>query len=644
MTAPASPIAAPNARAGVGSTPRTKTAKIAPKLVIAALGVVFGDIGTSPLYALKTCFSTAHVAATPANVLGILSLVFWALVIVVCVKYVGVLLKIDHDGEGGILALLALATPDRERGVPRPAGILTFIVVVGAAMLFGDGIITPSISVISAIEGVGEVMKAAQPLVVPLSVAILIALFAIQKRGSAKVGGLFGPVMSVWFAALAVAGVVQILHAPAILAAVNPGYALAFVTRHGGFGFLVFGAVILCITGVEALYADLSHFGRKPIVAGWYAIVFPALLCNYFGQGALLLRDPSALDDPFYKLVPAAFVIPLVVLATLATVIASQALISGAFTLTEQAIALRLWPRLSVSHTSDEREGEVYVAGVNAALAIGCILLTLAFRSSNALAAAYGLAVACTMLTTSLTFYVVVTQARGWSKRVAIPMLAGFLIVDLTFVTSSLPKVVEGAWVPLAIAAVLSGISATWLRGRRVVLETAMSDQMPVTELLELQKDVREQPRGTMVFFTGDATGVPFINRHRWIRERAKTELVVLMTIMPTQSPYVDRSERVRIERISPRLVRVNAKFGYRERLRIGPVLSACRSRDLNLSDPETSYFYGDPRIVPERARGGMWRPQRVLYAFLQRNAKSLPDALEVAADRRLLLGIDVPL
>jgi amino acid transporter len=389
-----------------------------PAIALAALGVVFGDIGTSPLYTLKTCFTTANVGPEASNAIGIVSVLLWTLTVVVCVKYIGTIMRVDHEGEGGILALLALALP-RRNSVPAKTGWLTWVVTIGAAMLFGDGVVTPAISVISAVEGIGVATPAASNLIVPISVAILIGLFAFQARGTEKVGKIFGPVMVAWFVAIAVAGIVAIVRVPKILFALNPLEALGFVTHHGVFGFLVFGAVVLAVTGVEALYADMSHFGRAPIVSAWYVLVFPALICNYLGQGAIVIADPHALEisSPFYALAPGWTLYAMVFIATLATVIASQALISGAFTLAEQAINLYLWPRMTVVHTSRRHAGQVFVPAVNVALGIGCVALVLAFRSSDRLASAYGLAVSTTMLATSIAFYAVVTTRLRWKRR-----------------------------------------------------------------------------------------------------------------------------------------------------------------------------------------------------------------------------------
>ena len=618
----------------------SKTGELSAGLTIAALGVVFGDIGTSPLYTLKTCFTMANVQPTAENVIGIISLLLWALILVVCVKYIGVLMRVDHDGEGGLLALLAIASPPRILGVPIRAGWLVWVVTIGAAMLFGDGIITPAISVISAVEGIGVATTAATPWIVPISVGLLIALFAIQSRGTERVGGLFGPVMVLWFVAIALSGLIAIAAAPAVVAAFDPRHAVYFATHHGIFGFLVFGAVVLCVTGAEALYADMSHFGRRPITLGWYVLVFPSLLCNYLGQGARVMVDPHALESSFYALTPGWTLIPMVVLATAATVIASQALISGVFTLAEQAIALNLCPRLSVSHTSKHLAGQVYVPSVNIMLGIGCTILVLAFRSSDRLAAAYGLAVAGTMLATSLAFYVVATTVLKWRRVVALPLVALFIAIDGTFLAAGLPKFLDGAWVPLAIAALFSIVALTWLEGRRCLAKSLVAQQTPVAEFLAALPPATRGLEGTMVFLTGDPGGVPFVARHNWIRARAQHERVVLLTLERASRPHVSKTHRVTIERLSDRLVRVRAAFGYMEHPRIRVVLDECAAQDLDLDNDETSFFYADPKIVP--APHGLPTWQRTLYETLQRLSRSLPDEMRIIPERRVELGVEV--
>ncbi|MBV8355538.1 MAG: KUP/HAK/KT family potassium transporter, partial [Candidatus Eremiobacteraeota bacterium] len=476
---------------------------------VAALGVVFGDIGTSPLYTLGSCFEFSGAKPVLPDILGICSLLVWALVVVVCFKYITFIMRADHEGEGGILALLALAAKPVRGAVIGLSG-LTVIVIIGASMLMGDGIITPAISVISAIEGIGVISTALQPWIVPLSVLILVVLFGIQARGTEGVGRLFGPAMVAWFLAIAIAGGIAIARQPVIIGAINPLHAVRFMFTHNIGGFLVLGGVVLSVTGVEALYADLSHFGRKPIVRAWFGLVFPALVLAYLGEGARVIENPSALSNAFYALTPGWALIPMVVLATLATVIASQALISGAFTLVEQAIALGLSPRMEVRHTSRSIYGQVYMPAVAVALAAGCILLVITFRSSARLASAYGLAVSFTMLATSIAFYAVITRVFKWKPAVAIPLVAAFIIIDGSFVVSGLPKFIDGGWLPLAISAVLTTIAITWLEGRRCLHKVLAEGQMPVERALEEFAGLAGEPEGTMVFLTPNPKGVPF--------------------------------------------------------------------------------------------------------------------------------------
>jgi KUP system potassium uptake protein len=610
-------------------------------LTVAALGVVYGDIGTSPLYALKTCFSSAHVGVTPENVLGILSLIVWALVIVVCVKYVGIVMRVTHDGEGGILALLALLLERPEKGIPPKATWYLVVVVIGAGMLFGDGVITPAISVISAVEGVGVATSEAQPWIVPISLALIALLFLIQRRGTEKVGALFGPAMLVWFVSIAAAGIAGILQRPGVLWAIDPRHALRFATHNGWGGFFVLGGVVLCVTGVEALYADLSHFGRKPIAIAWYGLVWPSVTLCYLGQGARLLTDPHAFDNPFYSLVSGPLLIPMVVLATAATIIASQALISGAFTLTEQAIALSLCPRMEVIHTSNRYPGQVFVPAINVTLGFACALLILAFQSSDRLAAAYGLAVAVTMAATSIAFYLVVARVRKWPPALALLTLTCFLLVDGSFIVAGLPKFLEGGYVPFGISAVLMTIALTWLEGRRCIAISLHEQIEPVEQYLaETQGLALPAANGTMVFLTGDPNGVPFMLKHRWLRRRAYHERIVLLNLARVQGPYADASKRVKIEKLSDRLVRVVAHFGYMEPPRISPILVSCTENGLNMQDPETSFFYADPKLVP--AAHGMPRTLRWLFGVLARNSRPLPDDLQIPADRRVEIGLEV--
>ncbi|HTW85855.1 MAG TPA: KUP/HAK/KT family potassium transporter [Candidatus Sulfotelmatobacter sp.] len=608
-------------------------------LVLAAIGVVFGDIGTSPLYTLKVCLDLAGTHG-PRAIMGICSLLCWALIVVVCIKYVTFIMKVDHDGEGGILALLARAIPPSPYGAIVKAGALTIIVVIGASMLLGDGLITPAISVISAVEGLEVANPAFAQWVVPISLVVVVGLFALQTRGTEKVGRLFGPVMVLWFVTIGVLGAWAIVRAPVIVGALDPRLAIEFLVRHGLAGFTILGGVVLAVTGVEALYADLSHFGRGPIVLGWYTIVFPALILNYFGQGANLLVDPAARENPFFALAPSALLLPMVLLATAATVIASQALISGTFTLVEQGIALQLAPRVLVRHTSSEYKGQVFVPSVNRWLAIGCAILIVSFRSSDRLAAAYGLAVACTMLCTSLAYYAVITRVLHWNRILSTVLVGCFLVVDGSLVLASLPKFLDGGWIPLAISAVLVLVSTTWLQGRRHLASALAAQQVSIDDVLEkLPAGMGES--GTMVFLTPDPRGVPFLARHRWIRDRAQEERIVVMNITRAPTPYMSDHDRVTVERFSLRLVRVIARFGYMEAPRIDPILKSCDAFGLDLDRDDTSFFYADPKIEAAEKHGWpAWR--RELFATLQRNARPLPDDLRIRAERRIELGVTV--
>jgi KUP system potassium uptake protein len=611
-------------------------------LALTALGVVFGDIGTSPLYTLYTCFTSTKTPVTLANVLGIISLIVWALIVVACIKYVTVLMRVDHEGEGGILALLALAQPPRLMGKLTTARWLIPVVVIGASMLIGDGMITPAISVISAVEGLSVATTSAQPFIVPISAAVLLLLFLIQSRGTASVGGLFGPVMLLWFIAIGVAGAVSIAGHPAILAAINPYWAFWYVFHHGIYGYLIFGGVILALTGAEALYADLSHFGRIPITWAWYGVVFPAIVLNYFGQGAILLRDPKAIDSPFYALTTGWMLIPMVVLATLATVIASQALISSAFTLAEQGIALNLAPRMRVVHTSQEQRGQVYVPFINATIAIVCLILVFTFQSSARLAAMYGLAVSVTMLATSLAFYVVATTVFNWPKRYVIPGMLPFVLIDTLFVTSGLPKFLDGAWVPLAVSAAISFVCLTWLRGRRALSRALIADQQPVADFVAGRKEPAANAEYA-VLLTGDPNGVPFVREHHWMPEFLADKTVVLLNLLPAARPYVEQSKRVVFERIAPSLHVVKASFGYMEEPALRYIVRACAKLGVELDDKDTTFFYSSPILVG-RQSGGMRNWQRGLFTWLSHVSRSLVDDMEIPPDQRVGLGIEIQL
>ncbi|GAC1686964.1 MAG: potassium transporter Kup [Gemmatimonadaceae bacterium] len=535
--------------------PRAQHTALVPA-AIAALGIVFGDIGTSPLYALKACFA-AEYGLTPdaPTVYGVLSLILWSLTVVVSVKYVIFIMRADNEGEGGILALLALLRPAAAPGqspaldpAARATGALAALGLFGAALLYGDGLITPAISVLSAVEGVNVATPALARFVVPTSVALLLALFLVQSKGTARLGGLFGPVMGLWFATIAVLGGREIMQRPGVLAAVNPVYAARFLVAHGTHGILVLGAVVLAVTGAEALYADMGHFGRKPIRAAWFAAVFPALLLNYFGQGALLLRDPHAVANPFYQLAPAALLYPLVVLASAATIIASQALISGAFSLARQTIQLGYSPRMRIVHTSASEAGQIYVPAVNSILAVGCLALVLGFRSSDALSAAYGIAVTGTMAITTLLFYVVARRQWRWSLVRAGTVAAAFLAVDVTVFGANLTKIAQGGWVPLVVASTLFLLMTTWHWGRRILLQRRRATAVPLETLLTtLAAKPPVRVPGTAVFLSSHSDVVPGALLPQVTHSHVLHAQVVLMSVEAADTPTVPPTEQVRV-------------------------------------------------------------------------------------------------
>ncbi|HEY4433321.1 MAG TPA: KUP/HAK/KT family potassium transporter [Candidatus Cybelea sp.] len=613
-------------------------------LALGALGIVFGDIGTSPLYAFRQCFlSQLRIAPTHENVLGILSLILWSLILIVFVRYIGMIMRVAHDGEGGILALLAFVLPPSKRGVLPAATWLTFLVILGAGMLLGDGIITPAVSVLSAVEGVSVATPDAQHLVVPIAVAILVALFLVQYRGTGKIGNVFGPIMLLWFVTIALLGISGIVQYPAALWALNPYYIVAFFLHHGPAALVIFGAVVLCVSGVEALYADMSHFGLKPIATAWTLVVFPALALNYVGQGALVLANPQSLDNPFYRLAPPAMLYAVVGIATLATIIASQALISGVFTLTKQAISLDFIPRVRVVYTSIVHRGQIYVPFINRLLAIACISLVITFRSSTALANAYGLAVAVTMVVTSIAYFEVVRAKFGWSLPMALLATIPFLGVELLFVIGSLPKVREGGWFPLTISLIVFIIATTWRSGRRRIAQVQLEQSQSVESFLrEATPHLNVPYQGTAVFLTGDPEGVPFVLRHHLARTHSVDELIVLLTILPVTDPYVRQEKRVRAERLSEGLVRITARFGFMEKLDIAPVVVGCSAHGLPLAGENTTYFAAEPVIV-EKNHGLFNAARRALFVLMKRNARSITASLGIPPDALAKLCIEVP-
>ena len=621
---------------------RTRTEPVAA-LALGALGIVFGDIGTSPLYAFSLCFTgEAAAAVTPANILGICSLILWALVIVVCVKYLTFLLRADFDGQGGTLALLAQLAPARKSNVPVGLSAIALLVLFGSAMLYGDGAITPAISVISAVEGIDVWTTAAHPFIVPISVVILLGLFIVQRRGTAKIGTLFGPVMLVWFLTIGVAGVARIAASPSVLRAVNPAYALAFVAHNGLRSFLIFGAVVLCVTGVEALYADLAHFGRRPIMLAWYVIVLPSLLLNYFGQGALALANPHAVPAAFYAMFPHWAVIPMVLLATAATIIASQALISGVFSLTQQAMQLGYTPRFRIVHTSRHYAGQIYIPTVNAALAAVCIALVLSFRSSSALGGAYGLAVTITMMTTTLAFAQLVRVKWRWPVYAWVPLIALFLLWDVPFLTGNLVKVFSGGWVPLVLALMLFTLFITWNRGRRRLMKALFAHTMPVKQFLAEAQDPI-QVGGTAVFLTPDAQGIPFVLRHQWLRSHILYDTVVLLTIVNAPRPFVSSNDRLDAEQLAPRLLRVKAAYGFMQEAKIADILWHLRRRCPDVDFEHPTYYLAGPKILASESANALPAWQRSLFRLMSRLARPLTDSLELPPDAVVEFGVPAP-
>lgn len=618
------------------------------QLALAALGVVFGDIGTSPLYTVRECFVGPHaVAVTPANVVGVLSLVFWSLTVVVSIKYLVFVMRADNEGEGGILALLALVVP-REGAVPFSRLVLISCGLFGAALLYGDGIITPAISVLSAVEGLNVATHAFESLVVPISAAILVLLFAVQRHGTGGLGAVFGPTMLVWFLVIGALGLCAIVQQPhaelSVWHALNPWYGLEFFVRNGVHGFLILGSVVLCITGGEALYADMGHFGPRPIRVGWYALVFPALLLNYFGQGALLLARGSTVNHPFFELAPAWMLYPLVALATLATIIASQALISGAFSLTHQASQLGYLPRFNIIHTSETQAGQIYIPQVNVALGTLCLLLVVGFGSSSALAGAYGLAVTGTMTATTLLFYAVTRERWAWSLPAAGLIAALFLLFDLSFLIANLPKLAHGGWFALTVGAVVFTILTTWKRGRAEVaamLERASVDERAFLADVENQRVVRVE--GTAIVMTSTPRGIPAVLLHYFKHMRTLHKRVVLLSILAEKRPEVPDKEKIEVQELGAGFYRIVARFGFMEKPRVPLVLRLCQAKGLAFDMMTTTFFLGRETLLPT-GRSAMAKWRKRLYILLARNAPSAAAFFEIPANRVVELGTQLEL
>jgi KUP system potassium uptake protein len=638
---PASPVPAPPARRRAAAAP---TGRRLAGLSLAALGVVYGDIGTSPLYAFRESFKPEYgLPHTPAAVQGVLSMIVWSLVLMVSVKYIALILRADNHGEGGILALLALVMQRRRHAVGARLTPLAALGLFGAALLYGDGIITPAISVLSATEGLEVTAPHFRPWVVPTTVIILVALFLLQRRGTGSVGRLFGPIMLVWFLAIGVVGAAEIVGTPAILAALAPWHAALFIARHPAAAFVALGAVVLTVTGAEALYADMGHFGRRPIRVAWFGVVLPALLLNYLGQGALVLREPEAAGNPFYLLVPRPLLYPFIALATVATVIASQALISGAFSLARQTIQLGHFPRLTVVHTSWLEEGQIYVPEVNAALTVGTVLLVLGFRSSSGLAAAYGIAVTGTMAITTALLYVVARERWRWSASRAVAVAGAFIAIDLAFLAANALKITHGGWVPLDVAAAVFLLMSTWRRGTYLLRSALFQTSVPLARFFgELAGKPPARVPGTAVFLTAHVKGTPEVLLHHLRHNKVLHEEVVFLSIITEDVPEVDAAERTAVESLGQGIYRVTARYGFMETPNVSAIIArCCGEHHLRAPAEDTSYYLGRPRLLPT-GPAPMTRWRKSLFVFMARNARSAADFFAIPRDRVVELGMQI--
>jgi len=618
-----------------GHPPRQRPTQLA--LAVGSIGVVYGDIGTSPLYAFRVAV-TAAVGDGPITadvVLGVLSLILWSLTITVTIKYVMILLRADNNGEGGTLSLTALAA----RVLGRRTTVLFTLGMIGAAMFYGDSVITPAMSVLSAVEGLKLASPAFEHAVLPLTVLILVALFAVQSRGTARVAALFGPVMVLWFLTIAGAGIPHLFDDPRLFAAVNPLHAVSFLRHHGEIGLVTLGFVFLAVTGGEALYADLGHFGRKPIQTAWFGLVFPALVLNYFAQGALILADPTAIENPFYRLFPPIMLVPVVVMATVATVIASQAVITGAYSVTRQAIQLGFIPRLAILHTSEIHEGQIYIPRANTALLLGVLLLVAIFRTSNALASAYGVAVTTTMVVDGLLGFIVIWKFWEWRPWAAAAMMMPLIFVDATFLCSNLLKIVDGAWAPLALGAAIVLLVLTWRRGTMLLLLKTRQNEVPLDTLVaRLEKKPPHIVAGTAVFLTSDPSSAPTALLHNLKHNKILHEHNVVLTITTADTPRVPDDERIRMTQVSRLFAKVEIKFGFMETPNVPRALAIARKQGWHFDIMSTS-FYLSRRALKPAAHSGMPRWQDRLFIGLAKSASDATDFFQIPTGRVVEVG-----
>jgi KUP system potassium uptake protein len=610
---------------------------------LGALGVVFGDIGTSPLYAFRESFHAAEgLAVDQGSVLGILSLMFWALILVVTIKYLIFVLRADNHGEGGVLALTALAVNGLDRSRRRRRGTLLLVGLFGTALLYGDGIITPAISVLSAVEGLEVIAPDLQPYVVPLAALIIVGLFSIQRQGTARVGALFGPVMIIWFTTIALFGLVEVMNHPRVLIAVSPTHALAFIAENPRFAFLALGAVFLVVTGSEALYADMGHFGRRPIRLVWVTLVLPALLLNYFGQGALLISDPTAIANPFYSLAPGWARPPLIVLATMATVIASQALISGAFSLTQQAIQLGYLPRMNVDHTSPREIGQVYLGAINYLLMITCVGVVFAFGSSSNLAAAYGVAVTTTMVVTSALLYVVMRYRWGWSATTSVSLTVVFLAIDLAFFSANIIKVPSGGWFPLAVGFVVLVLMVVWKAGRRRLVHRLRAGELPIERFIgSIAEHPQQRVPGTAVYLYSELgyTPPPLLANLR--HNEVLHETVLIVTVQWTTSPRVPRARRVTVHELGEGFHQVLVRYGFTETPAVPRALADFATADFGFDPDDAVYVVGKETVLPRPGKSPMALGDR-LFALMHRNAASPVRFFGLPPERVIEVGTQV--
>lgn len=611
-------------------------------LSLAAIGIVYGDIGTSPLYTMKEVFSPGHgVALNQANLLGVISLIVWGLTIIVSLKYVTLILRADNRGEGGIMALMALAMSSVTQK-SRWYYPLMLIGLTGAALFFGDGVITPAISVLSAIEGLEVATPAFKPYIIPLTVAVLVALYMIQHKGTAGIGKWFGPIVLIWFTTLGAMGVVNIIHNPAILAALNPFHALRFLFQNGWLAFVALGAIFLAFTGSEALYADMGHFGKKPVRLAWFLVAFPALALNYLGQGGLLLSNPAAVSNPFYHQLGAWSIYPLVIMATIATVIASQATISATFSVTQQAISLGFLPRMRVLYTSDREIGQIYIPLVNWIQLIVVILAVVGFGSSSNLAAAYGIAVITTMLTTTILTFFVIRYKWKYNLLLCWAATGFFLIIDIAFFSSNALKIVHGGWFPLLLGAVAITIMLTWHKGRELVFENLKMHSIPLNDFLQsLFVAPPHRVTGTAVFFRAEGDGVPHAMLHNLLHNKVLHERTVFLTVFNADIPSIPDAERVKVEALAHQCYQVNVYYGFKDERDIPRALDMCKGSGLAFDMMETSFFIARQTVI-STVGGGMALWRELLFATMSRNSRDAADYFKVPTNRVIELGTQV--